>query len=243
MMAKYIIFTDNNDCCFPPYGVENPFSLMGLSTFGDESIAMIGRESKCVINSPTDVEVCSDWDILVHIDGTDFHEGIFRKFIEGEEIYVLLHKGVDNGARKNDQIKFIKEIMGDSFKNIIEHSHDSKSIYWNELIELAECVSNGSVCGYTYSNILQKLQSRWPNPYLESFIHLYKDIGLVQLKINKNILTLEQGADAVKLVQKSEKTKLAADKMKKNEVENNINELSDYLTLVEKEIVTLSAKK
>ena len=242
-MAKYIIFTDNNDCCFPPYDVKNPFSLMGLGTFGDQSIAMIGRKSKCVINSPTDVKVCSDWDILVHIDGTGFHKGIFEKFIEGEEIYVLLHKGVDNEARKNEQIIFIKEIMGDSFENIIEHSHDSKSIYWNELVELAECVSNDSVCEYTYSNILQKLQSRWPNPYLESFIHLYKDISLVQLKINKNILTWEKGEDAVKLVQGSEKTKLAANKMIKNGVENNIDELSDYLTRVEKEIVTLSEKK
>lgn len=243
-MAKYIIFTNNDESCFPVGKVRNPFSLMGLDAFGTESIVMIGcGNNQCVIDSPGNVEDCSVWDVLVHLDGTDLPAKFFNKFVKDEEIYVLLHKGVDDAARKTAQIKFIKNIINNGFENFIEHSHDSKSIYWNELVELAECVASDPVCKNTYSSILKKLQSRWPNPYLEPLIHLHKDLSLVQFKIIKNIITPQEGADVVKSIQQSEKAKLAACKINEIRADGKINELSNYLMAIEEEILKLSARK
>lgn len=186
-MAKFIIFTNNNEGCFPLSHTMNPFTTLNITNYGnDSSIAVIGSENnQGMAKIPTTPNFnYAGYDILLYIDSKPNME-IITNFVGNENnVYVLLHSGTtaNQNQTKSQQKAIIKDVMGDNFEFFIEQSHDSKSIYWNELIEIAECINAKSFNQKTYNKLLEKLKSRWPNLYLESLIHLHKTASVALLK-------------------------------------------------------------
>lgn len=195
-MAKYIIFTNNNDGTFPEL---NPFQIMGISGFGGNfGIAAAGQKGASLITEPNFIFDNHDFLFLSDISVEADYIALIHSFVDVDEAFVLLHSGNNKIAditRKEEQKQAMKQALGENFEWFIEQSHGSNSIYWSELIELAQIISSQPADGDKYNNLLEKLAFYWPHPHLESLIHLHKTLSIAQLKIKKPNLSTLEGKD------------------------------------------------
>ncbi|MEX0813705.1 MAG: hypothetical protein WD048_15915 [Chitinophagales bacterium] len=187
-MAKYIIFTNNNVGCFPD---KNPFQIMGIPNFGSSTgIAVAGKSGGKLITKSVFTTDNYDFLFLSDLAVNEDYIPLIKSFAgNDQEAFVLLHSGVNEDTditRKNQQKKALKKALGENFEWFIEQSHGSNSIYRNELIELAEIISSKPLDENKYNDVLKNLKLYWPNPHLESLIHLHKTLSIIKLKKNEN---------------------------------------------------------
>lgn len=242
-MSKYIIFTNNDYRCFPTEKIQNPFTLMGIDAFGKRnSMAVIGNHpvKKAVLITTLTFNF-EKYDILllsdININDSDSKDLITKFIKDSHDVQVLLHSGTgksDDINRKEEQKNTLKKILGNDFDRFIEQSHNSNSIYWNELIEIANCVSSKIFDENKYYEILKRLKSYWPNLVLESLIHLYKTLSLLQLK-GENIIPDDD------IIRKDKKYELAFQLISSTLKQNN--SIDEILDITSKKIIELSVPK
>ncbi|NRB62771.1 MAG: hypothetical protein HRU40_07055 [Saprospiraceae bacterium] len=184
-MTKFIIFTNNNSKneynCFNQGN--NPFTILELQQFGVEAnILLIRNQDASFICRPKEnIEECANPDILIHTDTTPTNEykDIFQRFVgEDNNVLVLLH--VSSGFKKA-QKKKIKYFLPEKNVNFMEQSHSGGSIYWDELVEIAEHLSTQTE---KYQELLTKLEKHWPVPGLEKMVKEYVNLYLDILKVD-----------------------------------------------------------
>lgn len=257
-MAKFIIFTNSAG-----FESRNPFSLMdmgmdanengGFGGAGGGTIAVIGAETggcprKVLVNNPDVFTNFPLYDLLLYVDETPNKSYIqqFTNACGAENVYVLLHSGVGNdgdNSRKTSQKTAIQDILGSHFEAFIEQSHSTNSIYWNELVEIAKCISADPFDSGLYTRLLDKLKSRWPNPLLESLIHLRKSLTLLPLRIAKGTLSNEPFDQAVTAIKGNTKTKMAVEKFLPNGSIITPVDLTSKLEEIDTEIIKLSTAR
>lgn len=153
------------------------------------------------------------------------------------KLYVIYHDkdnqnfGHDNHA--NDELAkfFYRQIEFE-----LQQSHVPGSIYDTELKQIADSIDNKNAD--KYSNAIDAIIKRFPNPFLESFIHLYKSLKLLPLKIKNG-----DYSTVINEIKKKEGMKLAVEKFLPNGETVTPDTLEAKLTTIEDEIVKISTTK
>lgn len=158
------------------------------------------------------------------------------------KLYIVYHnKENQNFGHENHQDDKLANFFLEQIEQGVQQSHVKGSVFDTELKQIADSIVNNDEVNY--NKAINSFINRFPDPFLESFIHLHKSLNLLPLKIKAGILKNNEFKTEIDKIKSQKEMKLAVEKFLQDEETATLDTLGDKLTAIENEIVKLSTTR
>lgn len=158
------------------------------------------------------------------------------------KLYIVYHKKENqNFGHENHQDDNLAKFFHEQIEQGVQQSHVQGSVFDTELKQIADSIVNNDKANYYKA--IDSIINRFPDPFLESFIHLHKSLNLLPLKIKAGIITDNDFKTEIDKIKAKEEMKFAVEKFLPNGETVIPNTLKIKLTAIEDEIVKLSTTR
>ncbi len=241
MKRAFIFFTNRSNLTSPPVGIMAD-KIAEFDNNNNVLICIIGKQKELQLIKVTDnlPEITVEPSCVLIKDAIELPAqnngneiGNCKKIQtilnNNKEIYLTIHNSNPSTCLETFQRLFPEEL-----KSWIYQSHIENSIYYRIL---RRALNDKTIIDL--SSLEDEIIKEFPNPHIESLIHLHKSLKLAPLKLQRN-WTDEEFRKETKRLQDSDKIKLPMNKIKSIFFKENVTEYYTQLESIENEITELS---
>ena len=241
MKRAFVFFTNRSNLTGPPVGIIAD-KIGEFDNNNNVHICIIGKQKDLQLINVNDnlpeitVQPCyvlikDTIDLPAQNNGNEI--GNCRKIqnilSDYEEIYLTIHN-----SNPSTCLETFQRLFPEKLKSWIYQSHIENSIYYRIL---RRSLNDEAITDL--SSLEDEIIKEFPNPRLESLIHLHKSLKLVPLKLQGNWTNEEFKKEAERL-KNSDNIKSANKKLESILFKENVTEYYTQLESIETEITELS---